>query len=277
MKKLKIKDLPELLEAIKASDYKIKSSPSVNPTWLIIDKESKLVRFEYGYDAYEYEEVELDFFNSEIDYAEMLEGIVDKDTFVIWQREPFQCLGKTMSTDGCALLAIPILIDKYDVQPNEKLKGIYPTKQTENTELELDKLKQLFSLSPLINETVIETNMVECETCNGQGEVEWEFEHHTKYGDCPVCDGEGEVKKKKKVETGNLICDPDTQFTIDKTTIGISYFNRLILLSEKLKCNPIITSQSESAIKFKIGQCEFLVGRVLTPEHIKPLIYAHNR
>ena len=32
-----------------------------------------------------------------------------------------------------------------------------------------------------------------CDTCQGNGEVVWEFESHTKEDDCPSCDGDGEV------------------------------------------------------------------------------------
>ena len=70
MKKLKINDLPELLAAIKKSEYSFNHSPSLDPTYLIIHEETKKVRFEYSKeDVYtDYELVDIDFFgNNEID------------------------------------------------------------------------------------------------------------------------------------------------------------------------------------------------------------------
>ena len=47
---------------------------------------------------------------------------------------------------------------------------------------------------------------VKCEACDGEGEVEWEFEHNGRtydmYAACPVCDGEQTVECTECVGTG---------------------------------------------------------------------------
>jgi len=67
MKKLKINNLSELLEAIKKSEYSFTRSPSINPTWRIIHEETKKVCFEYSKeDVYsDYELVGIDYFSEE--------------------------------------------------------------------------------------------------------------------------------------------------------------------------------------------------------------------
>jgi len=39
----------------------------------------------------------------------------------------------------------------------------------------------------------------DCDACEGNGEVEWEFMHYEKWDDCPKCDGKGEVKNSDKM------------------------------------------------------------------------------
>ena len=59
-----------------------------------------------------------------------------------------------------------------------------------------------FSVYKTEKELVASDQSNECKTCDGTGEVEWEFEMHSKDDDCPVCDGKGYIGKEVFVETG---------------------------------------------------------------------------
>ena len=46
-----------------------------------------------------------------------------------------------------------------------------------------------------------EDGTVVCEYCDGEGEVEWEFEQWHKTGACPACDGKGSIVNSKAPKT----------------------------------------------------------------------------
>lgn len=66
------------------------------------------------------------------------------------------------------------------------------------------------ALAPLKTRPVFTTNgvpeFIECRHCNGEGQVDWEFDHYTKEGDCPYCQGQGETENNlfQKIATGEF-------------------------------------------------------------------------
>ena len=101
---------------------------------------------------------------------------------------------------------------------------------------------------------------IECETCEGSGQVEWEFEHYTRDFDCPVCDGSGWSEKKRGRKTGGktfgkcVVNIKGAYFHVDK-------FYKLIQVREILggEIELISYSKPTSGVLFKVGVCEILL------------------
>lgn len=73
---------------------------------------------------------------------------------------------------------------------------------------------------------------VECEECDGKGEVYWEYkdnhgETHERLMDCPICDGTGEIEPCKTKKTGKKIIVEDTVIEVGNANI---FAKRLLLL-----------------------------------------------
>jgi hypothetical protein len=49
---------------------------------------------------------------------------------------------------------------------------------------------------------------IECDECDGCGEVEWEYKHYEMMDECPRCDGKGHVKSNK------MISDPNKDYDL---------------------------------------------------------------
>ena len=65
----------------------------------------------------------------------------------------------------------------------------------------------------------------ECDACEGNGEVEWEFEHYEKWDDCPKCNGKGEIKNSDK-----MVLDTAGKIPFnDYINISVRVGNKIIL------------------------------------------------
>lgn len=101
---------------------------------------------------------------------------------------------------------------------------------------------------------------VACETCNGDGEVEWEFEHWEKTFDCPKCDGTGFKEEKKQRKTGNKT------FGVCRVKLGDAYFDmkkfyKLIQVQKVFGTEiELIFSEKPNGIhSFKVGKAIVLL------------------
>lgn len=111
--------------------------------------------------------------------------------------------GIVYASDANVLIAIPEeeLALKYtnsDKYPNaKKLLSELNNQALLSTKVNVEELlKQLTQCRLKVDKI-----FVECDECNGDGEVEWEYEDnngktHYLTQDCPVCNGEGEIDKK---------------------------------------------------------------------------------
>lgn len=139
------------------------------------------------------------------------------------------------STDGRAFIGISpeILTKEY---PKGKLQLPELEFSCEKT-ITIEALKKAFELCPMIDEEIVVEGAVECEECNGKGEVYWEYkdshcETHERLMDCPICDGTGEIEPCKTKKTGKKIIEEDAVIEV-----GIAHFfaNRLLLLKTAME------------------------------------------
>lgn len=111
--------------------------------------------------------------------------------------------GVVYATDGHVLISIPEenLALKYETKDN------YPNAQkTLDRYVESNKDEMKVSMSAIAKELIkarieVDKKELNCEECNGTGELEWEYEdkkHTSHYEDfeCPVCKGERTSKEE---------------------------------------------------------------------------------
>ena len=139
------------------------------------------------------------------------------------------------STNGYVLIGInpEILAKEYPKGKLQFPKLEFPCEKT----ITIEALNKAFNSCPMIDEEVVVEDAVECEECDGKGEVYWEYTDnhlhtHERLMDCPICDGTGEVEHKKTKKTGKKIIAEDTV-----VEVGIAHFfaNRLQLLKTAME------------------------------------------
>jgi len=182
--------------------------------------------------------------------------------------KPFELNGKIYSTDGYTLLRC----DKKDcgfevVNPEIEIPNCEAVIPTPNIEIPLKIDENIFEQYK--TEIVYEFTGqdIKCETCNGYGEVEWEFQHYTKDFDCPKCDGLGLEQQKKKKPTDKKTFDNETFVKINEKYFNVKYFYRLIMIQKLIGGDIFLISNMENykPALFKVGFCEYL---------IMPLVYS---
>ena len=89
----------------------------------------------------------------------------------------------------------------------------------------------------MVDEEIVVEGAVECEECDGKGEVYWEYkdnhgETHERLMDCPICDGTGEIEPCKTKKTGKKIIEENTVVEVGNAHI---FANRLLLLKTAME------------------------------------------
>jgi hypothetical protein len=189
---------------------------------------------------------------------------VGKDKFRPAMHKPFEINGKVYATDAYTLVRtdkanIEFFLDNEHNPPN--CEGVIPEV---NTSLILNITKEMFETLKTADEYEIAGKDIECKTCEGSGEVEWDFEHYTRDFECPVCEGAGWEEQKTSRKTGGktfgkcIVKINDACFHIDK-------FYKLIKVRDILggEIELISYSKSTSGVLFKIGVCEILLMTVI--------------
>lgn len=123
-----------------------------------------------------------------------------EDKFRPEMHKPFEINGKVYATDAYTLIRtdkanVDFVLDNEHTPPS--CEGVVPEV---NTSLILILTKEMLEPLKTADEYEFTGKDIECESCEGSGEVEWEFEHYTRDFDCPVCEGSGWVEKKNEVE-----------------------------------------------------------------------------
>lgn len=183
-----------------------------------------------------------------------------EDKFRPAMHKPFEINGKVYATDAYTLVRtdkanIDFVLDNEHTPPN--CEGVIPEV---NTSLVLSVTKEMLEPLKTADEYEFAGKDIECETCEGSGQVEWEFEHYTRDFDCPVCEGSGWSEKKRGRKTGGktfgkcVVNIKGAYFHVDK-------FYKLIKVRDILggEIEMISYSKPTSGVLFKVGVCEILL------------------
>lgn len=139
------------------------------------------------------------------------------------------------STDGRIFIGInpEILTKEYPKKQCQLHNLEFPCEKT----ITIEALNKAFDSCPMIDEEIVVDGAVECEECEGKGEVYWEYkdihgESHERLMDCPICNGTGEIEPCKTKKTGKKIIEEDTIIEVGNAHI---FANRLKLLKTAME------------------------------------------
>lgn len=120
----------------------------------------------------------------------------------------------------------------YPSYGDGKTNSLFPTCPTTGI-LTSEKLAAVISNAPLTDEEMEIGEDVECEECNGEGTVTWEYKDWRKEFDCPCCDGTGYSERVRYKRTGNKVIAYDAAVKINGTghkeaTFGAGFLDLIL-------------------------------------------------
>lgn len=164
----------------------------------------------------------------------LFELFCNDDTCIDAYQEPFLRLGHNEVWAANMYMAVAVkaelVSEKYRKKKIKDLSLGTPCNMT----VTLEDIKDALDKLPLVEDEEIED--VECEECDGSGEVEYEYVDkggatHNVTADCPICFGTGYVDGAPK-KTGEMIADFSTPIKL-----GEAYFMgyRLDILAQAME------------------------------------------
>lgn len=200
-------------------------------------------------------------------YLEILELIKSKEYLRESLRNPFIGGKYVAASDGKSLVYFvkELLPENTDFPISGKFPDISEfVNLIENKSdlLSLHQLKSIIEKCPMVEE--IKEEKIECEECNGSGEVDYTYEdrkrvEHIIEQDCPSCNGDG--GEYKDIPTGKMIKDNNYYIYLNNCILNIELVENLIKLSEILESAIILVRQNgeRDPLVFKLGEVKFIL------------------
>lgn len=196
-----------------------------------------------------------------------LKVIAAKDNIPDWMSTPFTIGQDTYATDGHSIIKVPknsvgAFGRCMELNIEEKVLGFFDFKHSKILDIKVSELRDAISEIPIIDEYINVDSEIKCTECNGNGEVNWEYDGYFTKMDCPVCDGEGNINKSKKEKTGKKIMEGNYCIGINKSIIRVCMIAQLITIAESLKVEVIEVIKQPNknkAIILKVGIAEILM------------------
>jgi hypothetical protein len=196
---------------------------------------------------------------------EVLNSFCAIDKYRDWMTKPFKIGDKVYSTDAYFLAIMDLEkfpnID-FEEFPPSKLKGILPEGRNSDLKINVAEIQSIFKKAPHQDCYDTEGVDIDCKECDGEGEVEWEYDSYTRDMDCPVCEGGGRTSLSKEIKNGKTRIEDHLFITIGNSRFYANKFQKLINSAIKLESTEItLTYQHDSAhgSLFKIGDLEVIL------------------
>lgn len=195
----------------------------------------------------------------------------EDETHRVWMNKPFQYQNKAIATDAHVMVIMGLeLVSDLPPATEDTPKSIDSLINLEknlNFEIPLDILKEglmKFDFAPELKQS---GKYINCKECDGEGEVEWEYESYRSDFDCPVCDGSGYSSEPITYHTGNFDLAKYQKAKIidcalDPIYLLLLYKTALILGEEKITLISQVAHNKSNL--FRIGNIEALVMPLLT-------------
>jgi len=184
--------------------------------------------------------------------------------------KPFSHKNMVYGTDAYFLAVInKDNVDKTypeDSGMGEKCLKILPSINI-NFTINVSNLRSKIESVPKVDGFDIIREDIECDACDGECEVEFEFEHnlqtYTTTADCPICDGEGLIYKSINKPNGTKVINPKAYCVIGNTLFHLIKISKLITAAEVLRLPEIslisTLGTNANATLFKIGDLNILL------------------
>lgn len=197
--------------------------------------------------------------------------LAEKDNLTDWMRKPFTVNGKTGATNAYSVVLLPFASAYEDM--SNKFEGIIPTPNC-SIRYSVAKLKECYNKIPLVDIPPEK----ECPECNGDGQVEYEYNGNTGYFskdiECPVCKGEGfTIDKSKK---GESVPDSKKCIKIGNTSFPSARVSEIIKTADLLNIEYFTLIHQSEANKpslFSLNEVEILIaGGPAKPDDIVAIL-----
>lgn len=182
---------------------------------------------------------------------------------------PFEFNGKIYATDTHKLIRCDKSFCEFELTNTHKPLNTESAIPTINCNRIIKTKLEDFDIFKTEDEFKENGKDIKCIECDGDGEVEWEYEHHTKTDDCPVCDGSGFSSRTKLVPNGKKTFPKYAYVTIDGVFFNInilkSIFEAQKMIGDEIISLNIVTKNKPAL--FKIGNYDFLAMPVSNNEN----------
>ncbi len=202
-------------------------------------------------------------------FLSILNRISAKNDIRVWMTEPFNAKGKSMSTNGYALVTTPVCGDFKNQE--DMIKNVYPLEINMNKIISVKEIKDKLQLFPTVD--CFDEIEQECNACYGSGLVDFEFDYGRKRyeleGECPVCEGERTTLQTSKTPNGKKEFDYNKLFQIGICSFNVERINELIFIVDKLGVNEIVLVNQTLPHRpsvFVIGDVELLIMSTLNSD-----------
>ncbi len=189
--------------------------------------------------------------------------VYEKDSIRPMLEKPYPCGDYYVATDTVVLLMIKKdlvegTFDEVKHAPNA-LKVI----PQQNCELLLDRNTIISALDNLPHEKEIEEvePAIDCPECDGDGEVEWEYQdrkfyHHTKFMECPCCKGSGILRDAITRETGKMKVDCGSYIVLNGVNVWGPVLEVLVETIDMLGIKEVklLTLRKDNSCMIKIAE-----------------------
>lgn len=105
--------------------------------------------------------------------------------------------------------------------------------------LTAENLENAISYAPMVDEMECVGKDVECEECDGTGEVEWDYKHWRKMFECPVCYGTGYAETSSMEATGQKAIDPEAAIKIGLLCFRATFLKLILEAMEFCECKEV--------------------------------------
>ena len=207
--------------------------------------------------------------------AELLSMFCDKSYSNPLCSNPFfntKC-NEVWSTDGYVIIRIKPerLVGEY---PKGEL-NLPPSECPCKKKITIDAINKALDACPKVDEEIVIQDAVECEDCDGTGEVYWEYTDnkghtHEHLDECPVCDGTGEIKPEKTKKTGKQITKEDAV-----VKIGNAYFFAKNICKLKSAMDFLDITSVELIYNHYRNASEFVIDEDIRIE-LAPMLFDHT-
>jgi len=201
-------------------------------------------------------------------YNLILFSCVSESDIRPWASKPFIIDEVAYSTDASIMAIIPAALTnglgEMEGYEHEKFLTVIPKLRLHKMHISVAELNHAIALYPMVPEEI------ECEACEGDGCVDYEFyferSNYSKELECPVCKGEGSIKT-----VDNKVLDADKRIKIGESIFSFPYIQKITDAAKSLDVDNIELILQESARGkniFRFDQVEMLLMPCIPdPDH----------